>query len=347
MAQTIEYWRATTGRYHAQQPGIAVLTDDTDWRVLNEQAGRYVPAPFPEDFRDQVHNALTYISFTPSGLRVLKGIQWNHHQVDITPAGQGNNMQSVNSGQAANRVAEELLTTEIPGGQTAGAFGRTDVAPRARAAWLSRAINTSPRWALDRLPGSGRGFNSWLQSVRQYVNTWLLWCDSNEGYFRDRTLGGPWGVGAYNIGITTDEAQAWLNGNPLPLRLNQTQKEHAILATIVALREVSPCSNGSDAHVRWNPGANNPLNARRPPAIGLGHELVHAYFTCRGAQYGRDDGHYSTVLFEYRCVGLGPWDEYPQSENALRREWYTHAVPHIPMNDLQNRKSPPKRIKYD
>lgn len=347
MAQTVEYWRPTTGNYHDQRPGIAVLTNDTNWHELNMDTGMYVAAPFPAGFRNQVRDALTYINRTPSGSQVLNGIMWSHHQVDITPTSLGNNVQSVNQPQAVNRVAQELLANGIPGANVAAAFGQLEVAPNVRAAWLGQAINTSPRWSLDRLPGLGRGFKAWLQSVRQYVNTWLLWSDSNEGYFRSQTLGRPWGVGAYNIGITTNEVQAWLNGNPLPPRLNQPPQQHAILATIVALRDGAPRNNGSSAHVRWNPSDNNPLNARRPPAIGLGHELIHAYFTCLGAQYGYDDGHYSTVLFEYRCVGLGPWDEFPQSENALRREWWTHAVPYIPVNDRRNRKAPPKRIKYD
>ncbi len=347
MAETVEYWRPTTENYHDQRPGIVVLTDHTEWQVLNEGTGRYVPAPFPEEFRDQVDAALTYINATPCGSAILNGLYWSQHSVDITPTSLGNNMQSVNAREAVNAVAEELLTARIPGANVGTALGRLNVAAGVRAAWLSQAINTSPRWDINRMPGVCSGFKAWLESARQFINRLLLRCDSNEGYFRDQTFGVAFGMQAHNIGMTVNEAQSWLNGNPLPGRLNQTQQDHAILATIVALRDVSAANNGSAAHVRWNPGANNPLNARRPPAIGLGHELIHASYTCLGEQYGYDDGHYSTVLFEYRCVGLGPWDEFARSENAMRREWWTHAVQHIPVNDHQNRKAPPKRIKYD
>ncbi|MDF5829183.1 hypothetical protein P4233_20270 [Pseudomonas aeruginosa] len=45
MPRTIEYWRPTNGLYHATPPGIAVLTQDSDWEVLNEATGFYEESP--------------------------------------------------------------------------------------------------------------------------------------------------------------------------------------------------------------------------------------------------------------------------------------------------------------
>lgn len=53
MPRTIEYWRPTNGLYHATPPGIAVLTQDSDWEVLNEATGFYEESPYPPPSRDR------------------------------------------------------------------------------------------------------------------------------------------------------------------------------------------------------------------------------------------------------------------------------------------------------
>lgn len=61
--------------------------------------------------------------------------------------------------------------------------------------------------------------------------------------------------------------------------------------------------------------------ADRPPAIGLAHELIHAYHNQLGSQPGRDFGDFTTTLNELLCVGLGPWNQAPITENAIRAQW--------------------------
>ncbi len=354
MVQTVEYWRPTDKIYHPNPPGIAVLTNDTDWAVLNEDTGMYDPSPYPAAFKGQVHRALSYLNATPTGAGLLWGVYTANRRIDITSTSLGNNVQSVNQGSALSRVAAEILVNGGPGGNTQAALNQINVPAHAKTQWLSYLINQSPRWSLDGVPGNNGGFFSYVERARQYANRWTLlvdprylrWSDSNEGYFNAQSFTGHLGVGPDNIAITNHEVAAWLAGQPLPNRLTATQKEHVKIAAIVALKDVSTPSAGSDAHVRWNPTGTNPLNNVRPPAIGLGHELLHAYYSGQGAQPGCDDGHYSTVLFEYRCVGLGPWDEAPLSENALRKEWWSYACQEIPRTDTQNRKSPGKRISY-
>jgi Effector protein len=345
VAQTVEYWRPAAG-YHAGLPGIAVLTNDTAWNVLDDASGMYMPAAFPPTFRADVDNALSWINHTPTGAVVLHGIVGGGHNVDITPTSLGNNVQSVQPNPALNAVALELLTGN-PGGAVQVALNGTPTPAHAQPRWLHRIITRTPLWTLDSTPGVGGGWLATIQSAREWVNTWLLWSQANEGYFSDQTLVDTVGVQAFATTITLPDVTAWLAGNPLAARLTNQEREHAVLATIAALAGTSGAGGGSDAHVRWNPGPTNPLNATRPPAIGLGHELLHAYFSSLGMQCGRDDGHFSTVLFEYRCVGLGPWDEVSPSENLLRREWSSHAIQHIPLADPQNRKVPPKRIRYN
>lgn len=351
MVQTVEYWRETTQSYHAGKPGIAVLTHDSDYYGADPVTGRPVQLVFPVTFRGLVDDALRYIHATPAGRQILLALS-GASAVSISPSGQGN---SVASGpMALNVVAAELIPQSMIGANTQAALNRINVPLHAQSQWLTRAINTSPELLLDAVPGAGTGFFASLERARQYANQWALlvdprylrWSSSNEGYFNDQTLMGSLDASGYNIGITHHEVAGWIAGQPLPGRLTQRAKDHALVATLAALRAVSPSGSGSESSIGWNPYASNPLNLVRPPAIGLAHELVHAYYNGLGEQLGYDFGHPSTVLFEFLCVGLGPWDEELLSENGIRRNWFSHAAPLMPDADGQNKKAVPKRIKY-
>jgi hypothetical protein len=58
---------------------------------------------------------------------------------------------------------------------------------------------------------------------------------------------------------------------------------------------------------------------KRPPAIGLAHELVHA----DDAAYGRTDpdSKNGEGNWERRAVGLSPYEKSDYSENKIRSEW--------------------------
>ncbi|NNJ18953.1 hypothetical protein CSV86_029505 [Pseudomonas putida CSV86] len=126
-----------------------------------------------------------------------------------------------------------------------------------------------------------------------------------RGYFNDQTLGRSLDAGGYNIGITLHEVAGWIAGNPLPARLSPRAQNHALVATLAALRDVSPSANGAESVIGWNPYASNPLNLSRPPAIGLAHELIHAYYSGLGQQLGRDFGHPSTCCSSFSASGSG------------------------------------------
>lgn len=351
MLRTIKYWRPN-GKYYKTRPGIGVLTNDSLCYVC---IGNFVEErPFPVDFKDQVSRALTYIFSTPTGKVLIRQLCNMKNLVLIQPTPLGNNVQSNDMNNALNKVAREIIQEKGLGHQTRLALNQIQIPQQSKSQWLTFIINNSPSWSLDGLPGNSGGFFGYLERARQYANSWMLlfdpryfrWSDNNEGYFNKQTFTNQFGTSAHNIAITNDEVAAWLAGNPLPDHLSEAQKNHARLATIVALKDVSPPSAGCSVSVGWNPTSTNPLNRIRPPAIGLAHELLHAYYSCKGAQLGYEDSHYSTVLFEYRCVGLGPWDEASLSENALRKEWWSYACQHMPQNDLENRKAIGKRISY-
>lgn len=352
MVQTVEYWRETDQSWQPGPPGIAVVTADDNYIGNHPVTGAAQFMTFPATFRGLVGNALRYIHATPAGRHILLPLS-AASVVSILPS-QGGNTVATRGGGAMNLVAEELTPASMIGGVTQTALNRINVPHYAQASWLTHMINSSPELLLDAVPGAGTGFFARLEKARQYANQWglladrryLRWTSSNEGYFNDQTLGRSLDAGGYNIGITLHEVAGWIAGNPLPARLSQRAQNHALVATLAALRDVSPSANGAESVIGWNPYASNPLNLSRPPAIGLAHELIHAYYSGLGQQLGRDFGHPSTVLFEFLCVGLGPWDEAPISENGIRRHWYSHAVPLMGPGEKQSRKAMPKRIKY-
>jgi hypothetical protein len=97
-------------------------------------------------------------------------------------------------------------------------------------------------------------------------------------------------------------------------------------------------------NVTFNPKDDNDPAKERPPAIGLGHELVHAYNVACGAQPGMPIHDFSTMLAERLCVGLAPFADVAISENNLRTDWPTVAArASVPFDQ----RPPGPRLVYD
>ncbi len=76
---------------------------------------------------------------------------------------------------------------------------------------------------------------------------------------------------------------------------------------------------GCNSTVHYNPtktqiGDGSEGWMKRPPCIGLGHELVHAYHNSRGTND-------FTQMGEQMAVGLDVYESETVSENKLRDEW--------------------------
>src|ERR1700676_421371 len=77
--------------------------------------------------------------------------------------------------------------------------------------------------------------------------------------------------------------------------------------------------DGTGSTVHFNPtktqiGDGSQPWMNRPPCVGLGHELVHAYHSANGTNDFSSKG-------EDMAVGLPPYDKEPISENTMRSEW--------------------------
>ena len=148
---------------------------------------------------------------------------------------------------------------------------------------------------------------------------------------------------AGGLRIDDDSLHAWITQGRIPSGLGHRQIEQLKLSTIATLDTFSPQGRGSGSNINFCNRKTYDLNGIRPPAIGLAHELIHAYYSIRGSQCGRDLD-YTTPLFEFKCVGLGrPWSDLSVSENALRTQWPAVVVPAA---DVMNRRLVVRRNAY-
>lgn len=139
------------------------------------------------------------------------------------------------------------------------------------------------------------------------------------------------------LGVTEGQVQAWLGGRPIWRDFgDEAQSSQIGNAVILALYRQATAGTGCGSMVNYTLGTANPLNGERPPAIGLAHELIHAYYNILGIQPGYEVDNPTSVLFEYRCVGLGPWVNANVSENKIREEW-NGAMQHFDQDDIRNR----------
>jgi hypothetical protein len=85
---------------------------------------------------------------------------------------------------------------------------------------------------------------------------------------------------------------------------------------------------GSVSSVKWNPDQKETPDGRRPPFIGLAHELEHARRNLYGESHltppSVGPGESYRRVDEHKVVGLAPYAELPITENKIRAE---HGIP--------------------
>lgn len=187
---------------------------------------------------------------------------------------------------------------------------------------LAHVVNSQPDWELASQNPHAFSVDSQFRTVKAGGNTTLT-------PLSDAMLGN-W--------ITTGNAPA----------LNAVQLQAAKKGLVVALERFSTtgAAVGSTAVMFYT---NLSYYTDRPPAISLGHELIHAYFALKGVQPGAMTGPSkgAVALNEYKCVGIGLWDGAAISENALRSQWGKVVFWNWLKMTKQNRKCPGKRTHYD
>jgi hypothetical protein len=177
------------------------------------------------------------------------------------------------------------------------------------------AISHAMTW-MGHLPGQP-GSYEWLQNR----------IDATPVYRFELAIGGLGSHARYGGGwISAAMIRAWVEGTgvfPAPLGGDRAKLAELVLAAALAPGALK--GPGGDSQVCWSAESKaitltNEQTLARPPYIALAHELIHAYHNIRGDQPGHEIDEDSTVLYEYLCVGLGPWDDhrYQFTENAIR-----------------------------
>jgi len=194
--------------------------------------------------------------------------------------------------------------------------------------------------------GVGAEINACLTAAGQAGNhAWLATRINNTPIYN---IQGAVSVAPSNLGITPADVSNWINNNTWPtvaagaVPINDLSR--AVLTALWIGAKHRP-GNGTSALVEWNTNsASITLTTgtvmRRSKSISLAHELVHACRDGQGLQVGIDNGHATTALYEYMCVGLGIWANEPFSENQIRSDWHQVVKNSFFNNRLKVRYSP-------
>lgn len=300
------YWRGLDEPLGEKPPGFAILCNDTRSKS-NRNSG-----DLPINFKDQVIKNLNYISLTDAGKQLFTELLQKKTKIEIfpTPFARGNRTIPYSNSDVMGGMAQELRTFQSkPGDKTiaalAAAISSGKCLPGQEFQWLTAEINKMP-----------------LMSFSSEEST----------------------VPFLNPPISVKDIEDWINGDTTNISNLPTDiQEHIINATIATLFEFDTPNVGSGSVIFWNCFPDKPINSIRPPAIGLAHEFVHAYYNAKGVQPSYPDPDDNAVLGEYITIGLGPWKNEAVSENAIRKQW-SKILEKIPEDDEQNRKDPGLRL---
>lgn len=263
-----------------------------------------------QGYLEYTNNCLNWIYATPNGRALLDALRNGRFNVNITPSLMGNSYTSRDNPNSLSFVARKIMD---PAWRSGGSDQETILRILASASnenrrnnqyrWLADTIKAMPLYSLFKTPPYEYNNPGFLATL------WRISKDNIEDWFT-RSINS-------RFAARLENHRHQVKGVKLA--------DFIRAAVIIALNEDSPAGNGCGAGISFNLRVDNTdaadFNLQRPPAIGLVHELVHAYHNARGRQPGREYGHFTTCLAELLCVGLGPWANNVISENGIRAQW--------------------------
>ncbi|MFK8102006.1 MAG: M91 family zinc metallopeptidase [Saprospiraceae bacterium] len=271
-----------------------------------------VDSPLAEGFLKYTHTCLNNLYRTPTGKMIIDYLN-QKGKTYILPSHMGNQVSGASNNDAFPPLALKLISSD-------SFFTEAD-----------GLINLTHRLFRKSTPTHS------LQELANRMNSTPLY-----SLFKAAPYKYPNGFIPKYLDLITDhkrilrhDLENWFTkgeDSGFAKRLNLSQKtkaegvsisEFIRVATIIHLSRALPAGQGVDlVSINFNTKYHREYFSQdRPPAIGLGHELIHAYWAIKGEQLGRDFDHFSTLLFELKCVGLAPWRNAVITENALRKDW--------------------------
>lgn len=272
-------------------------------------------------------NPFTVHLVATPGIAVARDSTGSNHQTDALMALQ--QLHGVAAGAALMQaIVNRILASGKRVGVTSWDFQQTN-----KCAVTSNGDNAKSQlaYAIEFNPGGvGAAIDGSLQAMGQVAGpagyTWLQ-NQINACPIYD-LVGPPSAIPSSTVHganwISAATIQGWCTGGavfPAPLAGQQAQDAKVVVGTVLGPGAVS--RGGTDTRVNWSASSTQFTDTTgtvqvRPPYISLAHELIHAYHNICGDQAGHEIGTYSRVLYEYQCVGLGPWAGQPHTENAIR-----------------------------
>ncbi|ACC75061.1 M91 family zinc metallopeptidase [Paraburkholderia phymatum] len=278
---------------------------------------------FPNPIYVTVNPFTLHTGMAP-GIGVVRSGNVPSHQVDAVLA-----LQTLDNFAAGHTLLDDLCTevaaghrvaiadavgTASGGNECAIVNGMPDDYQTDLAAALNGSYNavgnciSGAMTAMGHAPALAASFN-WLET--QIDNTPVYQLQGAPSVIPSSvTCGANW--------ISAATLQSWVSGHtafPAGVALADVDSAKLVIGTVLAAGATRGI--GGHTRVRWNASNLTSAGTARPPYIGLGHELIHALHNMRGNQPGVENGT-TTALYEYLCVGLGPYAAFPNTENALR-----------------------------
>lgn len=283
---------------------------DANWQTLMKQFNSQLAddddfLKRSQGFLEYCYTSLQALYKTACGKQVIDFFVSGKHGVGISPAALGNSIAGASSDPAFPELAKKLLGSSkkpITGSDNLIALASKRFPTKnsdASLAAMAAFMNKQPLYTLFKAPPyefNKQGFLAYNFPVRgENLKDW------------------------FSNGDKSKYANILKNG--IDIRINGVScHDYTRLMAVVALEPELVAGNGCPSNVRFNV-LKTDINLSRPAAIGLGHEIIHAYWAANGCQLGYELYAPSTLLFEMKCVGLGPWADSDVSENRLRSQW--------------------------
>jgi len=262
---------------------------------------------------------LNLLNQTFAGNAYLTALRTGGRCVVIQPFGQANNTVAV-AGTARSAVAQALYMAD---GNMAG-LNRAVITAAIDAQYAHLGIGL-PRYNQFAADLNAMPLYSMFVDETQF-NLTPTFLQTNCQY-----LGAPISGAVLMAWLTAPGTPAatafegWLVATGVLVVSQVIPRRFLFLAMTLQLAPNSAASAGADSVVGWNvldENDNQQGNVDyRPPAIALGHELIHAYYNAAGTACGYDNNNFTTTGAELEVVGLTPFNVNAVSEDRVRAQW--------------------------
>jgi hypothetical protein len=281
-------------------------------QILDNESALNRRLTLVQGYLEYANKCLNLINATETGRGLLAALVGTNKNVNIFPGHMGNQNSVLDFPTAVCAVTNEILVAGVGSGART-ALQRLPVDEGAdRYNALANAVNTMPLYSIFQTPQyRDTGFLTHAAAVKGPAA--LVTAEQIKSLFETTPKL-----------LITERLQAQSEGEESTLVDGISLTQYKMNAIIATLYPYTDPSTGSSSFINFCIVDESSRPADRPPAVGLAHELIHAYYSAKGTQIGFQADDCSTTLYELLATGLEPFQSgttYPYSDNRLRAEW--------------------------